>query len=72
MQEGWGDKEACVAASHHSSWEEEEEGGGGMWNSPGSQGSGSSWGKGSNGGWGQSQPGKKPTNKVCVCQEGGF
>uniref|UniRef100_G3NL36 Trinucleotide repeat containing adaptor 6Ba n=1 Tax=Gasterosteus aculeatus aculeatus TaxID=481459 RepID=G3NL36_GASAC len=63
MQEGWGDKEACVAASHHSSWEEEEEGGGGMWNSPGSQGSGSSWGKGSNGGWGQSQPGKKPTNK---------
>lgn len=63
MQDGWGDKEGSVAASRHSSWEEEEEGGG-MWNSTGSQGSGSSWGQGSNGGWGQSHTGKKPSNKV--------
>lgn len=63
MQEGWGDKESSVAASRHSSWEDEEEGGG-MWNSTGSQGSGSSWGQGSNGGWGQSHAGKKPSNKV--------
>ncbi|TNN38823.1 Trinucleotide repeat-containing gene 6B protein [Liparis tanakae] len=35
-----------------------------MWNSPGSQGSGSSWGQGSNGGWGQTHPGKKPSSKV--------
>uniref|UniRef100_A0AAQ5Z573 TNRC6 PABC binding domain-containing protein n=1 Tax=Amphiprion ocellaris TaxID=80972 RepID=A0AAQ5Z573_AMPOC len=40
MQDGWGDKESSVAASRHSSWEDEEEGGG-MWNSTGSQGSGS-------------------------------
>lgn len=63
MQDGWGDKDGSVAASRHSSWEEEEEGGG-MWNSAGSQGSGSSWGQGSNGGWGQSHGGKKPSNKV--------
>uniref|UniRef100_A0A3B4U009 Trinucleotide repeat-containing gene 6B protein-like n=1 Tax=Seriola dumerili TaxID=41447 RepID=A0A3B4U009_SERDU len=53
MQDGWGDKEGSVAASRHSSWEDEEEAGG-MWNSAGSQGSGSSWGQGSNGGWGDS------------------
>uniref|UniRef100_A0AAV2LR82 TNRC6 PABC binding domain-containing protein n=1 Tax=Knipowitschia caucasica TaxID=637954 RepID=A0AAV2LR82_KNICA len=62
MQDGWGDKEGSMAASRHSSWEEEEEGGG-MWNSTGSQGSGSSWGQGSNAGWGQNHPGKKPNNK---------
>ncbi|KAM4525936.1 trinucleotide repeat-containing gene 6B protein isoform 1-T2 [Fundulus diaphanus] len=62
MQDGWGDKESSVAASRHSSWEDEEEGGG-MWNSTGSQGSGSSWGQGSNGGWGQSNPVKKPSSK---------
>ncbi|XP_055085441.1 trinucleotide repeat-containing gene 6B protein isoform X2 [Periophthalmus magnuspinnatus] len=62
MQDGWGDKEGSVAASRHSSWEEEEEGGG-LWNSAGSQGSGSSWGQGSNGGWGQTHTGKKPNNK---------
>ena len=67
MQDSWGEKECSVAASRHSSWEDEEEGGGGgggMWNSTGSQGSGSSWGQGSNGGWGQSHPGKKPNIKV--------
>lgn len=63
MQDGWGDKDISVAASRHSSWEDEEEGGG-MWNSAGSQGSGSSWGQGSNGGWGQSHTVKKPGNKV--------
>ena len=63
MQDGWGDKEGSVAASRHSSWEDEEEGGG-MWNSAGSQGSGSSWGQGSNGGWGHTHPGKKPSSKV--------
>lgn len=63
MQDGWGDKDISVAASRHSSWEDEEEGGG-MWNSAGSQGSGSSWGQGSNGGWGQSHAVKKPGNKV--------
>ncbi|MED6267387.1 hypothetical protein CHARACLAT_011664 [Characodon lateralis] len=62
MQGGWGDKESSVAASRHSSWEDEEEGGG-MWNSTGSQGSGSSWGQGSNGGWGQSNPVKKASSK---------
>nr|XP_057917258.1 trinucleotide repeat-containing gene 6B protein isoform X2 [Doryrhamphus excisus] len=62
MQDGWGDKEGSVTASRHSSWEEEEEGGG-MWNSTGSQGSGSSWGQGSNGGWGQGHTVKKPSNK---------
>uniref|UniRef100_A0A3Q2DKT1 Trinucleotide repeat containing adaptor 6B n=1 Tax=Cyprinodon variegatus TaxID=28743 RepID=A0A3Q2DKT1_CYPVA len=51
MQDGWGDKESSMAASRHSSWEDEEEGSS-MWNSTGSQGSGSSWGQGSNGGWG--------------------
>lgn len=65
MQDGWGDKDISVAASRHSSWEEEEEGGG-MWNSAGSQGSGSSWGQGSNGGWGQSHAAKKPSNKVAL------
>lgn len=63
MQDGWGENDGSVAASRHSSWEEEEEGGG-MWNSTGSQGSGSSWGQGSNGGWGQGHAGKKPNNKV--------
>lgn len=63
MQDGWGDKESSVAASRHSSWEDEEEGGG-MWNSAGSQGSGSSWGQGSNGGWGQSNAVKKASSKV--------
>ncbi|KAM4715068.1 LOW QUALITY PROTEIN: trinucleotide repeat-containing gene 6B protein [Anableps anableps] len=62
MQDGWGDKESSVAASRNSSWEDEEEGGG-MWNSTGSQGSGSSWGQGSNGGWGQSNPVKKTSSK---------
>lgn len=70
MQDGWGDKEGSVAASRHSSWEDEEEGGG-MWNSAGSQGSGSSWGQGSNGGWGQSHAGKKPGNKVGYCRRWG-
>ncbi|XP_078793617.1 trinucleotide repeat-containing gene 6B protein isoform X4 [Oryzias latipes] len=62
MQDGWGDKESSMDASRHASWEDEEDAGG-MWNSTGSQGSGSSWGQGSNGGWGQSQQGKKPSNK---------
>ncbi|XP_061665949.1 trinucleotide repeat-containing gene 6B protein isoform X2 [Syngnathoides biaculeatus] len=62
MQDSWGDKEGSVTASRHSSWEEEEEGGS-MWNSTGSQGSGSSWGQGSNGGWGHSHNVKKPSNK---------
>ncbi|KAG8009015.1 Trinucleotide repeat-containing gene 6B protein, partial [Nibea albiflora] len=70
MQDGWGDKEGSVAASRHSSWEDEEEGGG-MWNSTGSQGSGSSWGQGSNGGWGQSHAGKKPSNKGPLKAGGG-
>lgn len=65
MQDGWGDKDISVTASRHSSWEEEEEGGG-MWNSAGSQGSGSSWGQGSNGGWGQSHAAKKLSNKVAL------
>lgn len=68
MQDGWGDKEGSVAASRHSSWEDDEEGGG-MWNSTGSQGSGSSWGQGSNGGWNQSHAGKKSSNKVGSCWE---
>lgn len=63
MQDGWGDKDVSVVASRHSSWEDEEEGGG-MWNSAGSQGSGSSWGQGSNGGWGQGHAAKKPSSKV--------
>uniref|UniRef100_A0A087XJS6 Trinucleotide repeat containing adaptor 6B n=1 Tax=Poecilia formosa TaxID=48698 RepID=A0A087XJS6_POEFO len=63
MQDGWGEKESSVAASRHSSWEDEEDGGG-MWNSAGSQGSGSSWGQGSNGGWGQGNPGKKTGSKA--------
>lgn len=66
MQDGWGNKESPVAASRNPSWEDEEEGGG-MWNSTGSQGSGSSWGQGSNGGWGQSHSGKKPSSKVGYC-----
>ncbi|XP_023130615.1 trinucleotide repeat-containing gene 6B protein isoform X1 [Amphiprion ocellaris] len=70
MQDGWGDKESSVAASRHSSWEDEEEGGG-MWNSTGSQGSGSSWGQGSNGGWGQSHTGKKSSNKGPLKAGGG-
>lgn len=63
MQDGWADKESTVAASRHASWEDEEEGGG-MWNSTGSQGSGSSWGQGSNAGWGQSHTAKKTSSKV--------
>ncbi|RVE59337.1 hypothetical protein OJAV_G00187600 [Oryzias javanicus] len=70
MQDGWGDKESAMAASRHSSWEDEEDAGG-MWNSTGSQGSGSSWGQGSNGGWGQSQQGKKPSSKGSVKSAGG-
>ncbi|KAM9837562.1 trinucleotide repeat-containing gene 6B protein [Aulostomus maculatus] len=70
MQDGWGDKEGSTEASHHSSWEEEEEGGG-MWNSTGSQGSGSSWGQGSNGGWGHSHAGKKPSSKGPLKAGGG-
>ncbi|XP_057682535.1 trinucleotide repeat-containing gene 6B protein isoform X2 [Corythoichthys intestinalis] len=62
MQDSWGDKDGSVTASRHSSWEEEEEGGS-MWNSAGSQGSGSSWGQGSTGGWGQSHNVKKASNK---------
>ncbi|XP_038156931.1 trinucleotide repeat-containing gene 6B protein isoform X3 [Cyprinodon tularosa] len=62
MQDGWGDKESSMAASRHSSWEDEEEGSS-MWNSTGSQGSGSSWGQGSNGGWAQSNPVKKTSSK---------
>ncbi|KAM9425461.1 LOW QUALITY PROTEIN: trinucleotide repeat-containing gene 6B protein [Pholidichthys leucotaenia] len=69
MQDGW-DKESSVAASRHSSWEDEEEGGG-MWNSPGSQGSSSSWGQGSNSGWGQSQAVKKPNSKGSLKAGGG-
>ncbi|KAM8887820.1 trinucleotide repeat-containing gene 6B protein isoform 1-T1 [Synchiropus picturatus] len=70
MQDGWGDKEGSVAASRHSSWEEDDDGGG-MWNSTGSQGSGSSWGQGSNGGWGQSHTSKKPINKGPLKTGGG-
>uniref|UniRef100_A0A3Q3KXG8 Trinucleotide repeat containing adaptor 6B n=1 Tax=Mastacembelus armatus TaxID=205130 RepID=A0A3Q3KXG8_9TELE len=70
MQDGWGDKDGSMAASRHSSWEDEEEGSG-MWNSTGSQGSGSSWGQGSNGGWGQSHAGKKPSNKGPLKAGGG-
>ncbi|XP_056153244.1 trinucleotide repeat-containing gene 6B protein isoform X2 [Lampris incognitus] len=62
MQDGWGESESSVAATRNSSWEEEEEAGG-MWNSAGSQGSGSSWGQGSNGGWGQGHAGKKASSK---------
>lgn len=69
MQDGWGDKESSMAASRHSSWEDEEEGSS-MWNSTGSQGSGSSWGQGSNGGWAQSNPVKKTSSKVCYCWGG--
>ncbi|XP_034056311.1 trinucleotide repeat-containing gene 6B protein isoform X3 [Gymnodraco acuticeps] len=42
-----------------------------MWNSAGSQGSGSSWGQGSNGGWGQSHQGKKPSSKGPMKPGGG-
>uniref|UniRef100_A0A669DE20 Trinucleotide repeat containing adaptor 6B n=2 Tax=Oreochromis niloticus TaxID=8128 RepID=A0A669DE20_ORENI len=70
MQDGWGNKESPVAASRNPSWEDEEEGGG-MWNSTGSQGSGSSWGQGSNGGWGQSHTGKKPSSKGPLKAGGG-
>ncbi|XP_077594881.1 trinucleotide repeat-containing gene 6B protein isoform X2 [Stigmatopora nigra] len=62
MQDSWGDKEGSVTASRHSSWEDEEESGS-MWNSAGSQGSGSSWGQGSTGGWAQSHNVKKASNK---------
>ncbi|XP_030610385.1 trinucleotide repeat-containing gene 6B protein isoform X3 [Archocentrus centrarchus] len=70
MQDGWGNKESPVAASRNPSWEDEEEGGG-MWNSTGSQGSGSSWGQGSNGGWAQSHTGKKPSSKGPLKPGGG-
>ncbi|XP_064419429.1 trinucleotide repeat-containing gene 6B protein isoform X2 [Latimeria chalumnae] len=56
MQDGWVDSDSSVAGTRHSSWEEEEEGG--VWNSAGSQGSGSSY---SSANWGQG--GKKPQNK---------
>ncbi|XP_069557422.1 trinucleotide repeat-containing gene 6B protein-like isoform X2 [Brachyistius frenatus] len=55
--ESWGGKGDCsVAASRHPSWDEEDDGGGGVWNSTGSQGSGSSF---NSGGWGQSHGGKR-------------
>ncbi|XP_068108132.1 trinucleotide repeat-containing gene 6B protein isoform X2 [Hyperolius riggenbachi] len=56
MQDGWGESEAPGPGTRHSSWDEEEEGG--VWNSAGSQGSGSSH---NSAGWGQG--GKKPQIK---------
>ncbi|XP_077308564.1 trinucleotide repeat-containing gene 6B protein isoform X5 [Lithobates pipiens] len=56
MQDGWGESEAPVTGTRHSSWDEEEEGV--VWNSAGSQGSGSSH---NSAGWGQG--GKKPQIK---------
>ncbi|XP_038612315.1 trinucleotide repeat-containing gene 6B protein [Tachyglossus aculeatus] len=49
MQDGWGENDGPVTGTRHSSWEEEEDGG--VWNTAGSQGSGSShnstnWGQG--------------------------
>lgn len=55
--ESWGGKgDTSVAASRHPSWDEEDDCGGGVWNSTGSQGSGSSF---NSGGWGQSHGGKR-------------
>ncbi|XP_014838571.1 PREDICTED: trinucleotide repeat-containing gene 6B protein-like isoform X2 [Poecilia mexicana] len=58
--DSWGGKgDGSIAASRHPSWEDDEDGGGGgggVWNSAGSQGSGSSF---NSGGWGQSHPGKR-------------
>ncbi|KAG5832470.1 hypothetical protein ANANG_G00291500 [Anguilla anguilla] len=68
MQEGWGEGAEAggsVSASRHSSWEEEEDGGG-VWNSAGSQGSGSSYNSGS---WGPS--GKKSSSKGALKGGGG-
>uniref|UniRef100_A0A1A8M865 PAX-interacting protein 1 n=2 Tax=Nothobranchius pienaari TaxID=704102 RepID=A0A1A8M865_9TELE len=59
--ESWGGKgDIPIAASRHSSWEEEDDGGGGVWNSTGSQGSGSSF---NSGGWGQTHGGKRSNIK---------
>uniref|UniRef100_A0A3Q3ASD5 Trinucleotide repeat containing adaptor 6Bb.1 n=1 Tax=Kryptolebias marmoratus TaxID=37003 RepID=A0A3Q3ASD5_KRYMA len=55
--ESWGGKgDSSIAASRHPSWEEDDDGGGGVWNSTGSQGSGSSF---NSGGWGQTHGGKR-------------
>lgn len=60
--ESWGGKgEGSVSASRHPSWDEEDDGVGGVWNSAGSQGSGSSF---NSGGWGQSHVGKRGNMKV--------
>lgn len=61
--DSWGGKgEGSVSASRHPSWDEEDDGGGGVWNSAGSQGSGSSF---NSGGWGgQSHGGKRGSMKV--------
>lgn len=64
--DSWGGKgDASVAASRHPSWDEEDDGGGGggggVWNSTGSQGSGSSF---NSGGWGQSHGGRRGNIKV--------
>ncbi|XP_053324632.1 trinucleotide repeat-containing gene 6B protein isoform X2 [Spea bombifrons] len=56
MQDSWGENEGPVTGTRHSSWDDEEEGG--VWNSAGSQGSGSSH---NSAGWGQG--GKKPQIK---------
>ncbi|XP_074552327.1 trinucleotide repeat-containing gene 6B protein-like [Halichoeres trimaculatus] len=59
--ESWGGKgEGSVSASRHPSWDEEDDGVGGVWNSAGSQGSGSSF---NSGGWGQSHVGKRGNMK---------
>ncbi|XP_024127625.1 trinucleotide repeat-containing gene 6B protein [Oryzias melastigma] len=59
--ESWGGKgDGSIAASRHPSWEEDDDGGGGVWNSTGSQGSGSSFGCG---GWGQTHGGKRGSMK---------
>lgn len=61
--ESWGGKsDGSIVASRHPSWEEDEDsGGGGVWNSTGSQGSGSSF---NSGGWGQGHAGKRGNVKV--------
>ncbi|XP_037544806.1 trinucleotide repeat-containing gene 6B protein [Nematolebias whitei] len=59
--ESWGGKDdSSIAASRHPSWEEDDDGGGGVWNSTGSQGSGSSF---NSGGWGQTHGGKRSNIK---------
>ncbi|XP_038129725.1 trinucleotide repeat-containing gene 6B protein-like [Cyprinodon tularosa] len=62
--ESWGGKsDGSIVASRHPSWEEDEDGGGdgGVWNSTGSQGSGSSF---NSGGWGQGHAGKRGNVKT--------